>query len=394
MRLATLAIKNVGRHKFRTALTIAGIAIAIILFTAMRTVVLSWTGGVEESQSDRIATRHKVTFILSLPKRYAEDIGKVDGVTRLNGVPQVNYNIWFGGKLASRPKEQFATIGTDPQTFLSVYNEIRVDPKQADTWKKDRRGALIGDRLANQFGWKVGEKVVLAGSIYPGDWEFIIDGIYTSDRRTVDRSGFYFHWDYVNESPRVRVKDQVGWIVTRIDRSDRSAAISKTVDAMFDVRDTQTVTSSERALYQSFLGFFTAILRAIDFVTIAILAIIVLILGNTIGMAVRERTSEYGSLRALGFGGKHLAGFVVGESLTIGLVGGVIGLFTASLLINKVLGPFIEDHAGSLIPHFRVPVTLTLLGLAIAAGLSILAAALPAYQASKLRVADALRAIE
>lgn len=394
MRLATLAVKNVGRHKGRTVLTATGIAVAIVLFMVMRTIVLSWTGAVDASAKDRIATRHKVTFIQTLPKRYVEDIGQMPGVSKVNGVPQVTYMNWFGGKDASRPDDFFGTIATDPKTFLQIYDEIIVDPKQEEAWKQNRRGALVGDSLAKKFGWKLGQRIVIQGTIFPGDWEFIVEGIYTATRRTVDRSTLWFHWDYLNDSPVARPKDQVGWIATRVDDPAQSAAISKRIDKMFEERDTQTVTMSEKALNQSFLGFFSAILTAIDVVTFAILVIIVLILGNTIAMAVRERTSEYGCLRAIGFRGKHIAAFVVGESLTIGLMGGALGLAVSWLLVNQALGPFIEENMGGIFPHFQIPPDLAVLGLGIAALLGVVAALLPAYRASRLKVTDALRAVE
>ncbi len=388
MNLATLAIKNVGRHKGRTLLTALGIAVAIILFTLMRTFVLSWTGAIEHAAKDRIGTRHKVTFVMTLPKRYVDDI------KNLPGVAKVSWMNWFGGKVESRPNEFFGTIATDPESFLDVYDEIIVDPKQAEAWKQNRQGALVGDRLAKQFGWKLGQKIVISGSIYPGDWEFIVEGIYTAQRRSVDRSTLWFHWDYLNDSTAMRVKDQVGWIVTRVDDPKKSGQISKQIDAMFDERDTQTITMSEKAMQQSFLGMISAVLTAIDIVTIAILAIIVLILGNTIAMAVRERTTEYGCLRAIGFRGKHIAAFVVGESITIGLLGGALGLGFSQLLINGMLGPFLEENMGGMFPHFKLAPGLIAVALAIAAGLAVLAAVLPAYSASKLKVVDALRAIE
>src|SRR5262249_30547523 len=161
-------------------------------------------------------------------------------------------------------------------------DEIIVDPKQAAAWKQNRQGALIGDRLATQMGWKVGDRVVLSGTIFPGNWDFVIEAIYTAERRTVDRSSFYFHWDYLNESPSTRQKDQIGWIVTRIDDPTQSATIAKRIDAMFEERDVQTISMSEQAMQQSFLGMISAVLKAIDVVTVAILIIIVLILGNTI----------------------------------------------------------------------------------------------------------------
>jgi putative ABC transport system permease protein len=394
MRLATLAIKNVGRHKFRTALTAVGIAVAIILFALMRVIVIAWTGGVEDAATDRIGTRHKVTFIMSLPKKYVDDIGKLPGVARKNGVPQVTWASWFGGKDAAHPNDFFATIATDAKSLLNVYPEIKVDPKQAEAWVQDRRGALIGDRLADKMGWKLGQKIVLTGTIYPGNWELNIDGIYTSQRKTVDRSSLWFHWDYLNDSPLVKQKDQVGWIMSRIDEPGRSAALSKQIDKMFDERDTQTATMSEKALNQSFLGFFSAVLGAINVVTIAILVIIVLILGNTIAMGVRERTSEYGCLRAIGFEGKHITRLVVGESLTIGIIGGAIGLGIAYVLVNVLLRPVVEENLGGLISQFMMPESLVLLSLGIAAVLAVLAAVLPAFWASKLKVTDALRTVE
>jgi putative ABC transport system permease protein len=394
MNLATLAVKNVSRHKGRTALTALGIAVAIVLFTLMRVFVLSWTGSVDDAASDRLGTRHKVTFIMTLPKRYAEDIANIPGVAKVNGVAQVSYMNWFGGKVESRPNDFFATIATDPETFLQVYNEIIVDPAQAAAWKGNRQGALVGDQLAKLMGWKVGDKVVLSGSIYPGNWDFVIEGIYTAQRRTVDRSTFWFHWNYLNESPVSRIKDQIGWIVTRVDTPGASAAIAKKIDAVFDERDVQTLTMSEKAMNQSFLGMFSAILKAIDVVTVAILLIIVLILGNTIAMAVRERTHEYGCLRAIGFRGKHIAAFVVGESLTIGLIGGLLGLAIAQVFINGLLGPAVEEMMGAMFPHFRIPPSLAATGMVIAAGLAVVAAIVPAYRASKLNVAESLRTVE
>ena len=294
--------------------------------------------------------------------------------------------------MTSSPRSQLIR-----DSFLDVYDEIIVDPKQAEAWKQNRRGALVGDLLAKSYGWKVGDRIVLQGTIFPGDWEFIVEGIYTAERRSVDRrSTLWFHWDYLNDSPVVRQqdKDKVGWIVSRVNDPARAAQVAKQIDTMFDSRDTQTTTMNEKAFQQSFLGFFSAVLTAIDVVTFAILIIIALILGNTIVMAVRERTSEYGCLRAIGFRGKHLVGLVIGESLTIGLVGGLVGLGFGALVVNGLVGPFIEENMGGIFPHFRIPVELAALGLAVAAVLAVVAAIWPAYRASKLKVADAIRTVE
>jgi len=397
MRLATLAVKNVGRHKGRTALTALGIAVAIVLFMLMRTVVLSWTGAIDHAAQDRLVTRHKVTIIMPLDKRYVSDVAQLPSIARSkDGSPLVTWGNWFGAKDPNKPNDFFATIATDPKSFLEVYDEIIVDPKQAEAWKQNRRGALVGDSLAKSYGWKVGDRIVLQGTIFPGDWEFIIEGIYTAERRSVDRRSLWFHWNYLNDSPIVRQqdKDKVGWIVSRVSDPGRAAQVAKQIDTMFDSRDTQTTTMNEKAFQQSFLGFFSAVLTAIDVVTFAILVIIALILGNTIFMAVRERTSEYGCLRAIGFRGKHLAWLVIGESVTIGLVGGLLGLGLSALMVNKLLGPFIEENFGGIFPHFQIPVELAALGLLVAAVLAVVAAIWPAYRASKLKVADAIRTVE
>jgi putative ABC transport system permease protein len=388
VNLATLSMRNALRSRGRTVLTILGIAVAVILFTLMRTVVASWTGAQEFAAKDRIGTRHKVTFVMTLPKKYVEQIKAVPGVS------QVNYANWFGGKDPNHPSDFFGKIAVDVATFLDVYPEIVVDPAQAEAWKQDRRGALVGDQLAKKFGWKVGQKVVMVGDIYPGDWEFIIDGIYTATSRAVDRSSMWFHWEYLNDSPVVRRKDQVGWIVSRIDDPTRSADISRQIDAMFDSQDTQTLTMSEKAMQQSFMGMFSAILTGINYISIAILLIILLILGNTIAMAVRERTGELGAMRAIGFQPRHIALLVAGEALVVGLLGGLVGLGLAYLFIDKAMGPMLEENMGAMFPFFRITGVVAAQAIGVAVLAAGLAAILPARRAARLDVVTALRTVE
>lgn len=388
MTLAGLAMKNVLRQKGRSALTILGIAVAIVLFTLMRTLVQSWTGSIDEAATDRLVTRHKVTLVMTLPKKY------VDQVKQIPGVKYANYANWFGGKDPNHPSDFFATIAIDPATFHEVYPEVIVDPAVLEAWKQDRRGALIGDQLAAKFGWKPGQKVTLKGSIFPGNWEFVIAGTYTSKSKTMDRSSFWFHWDYLNDSKTTIRKDQIGWIVTLVDDPTRSAEISRQIDALFEPQDNQTTTMSEKAFQQSFLGMFSAILTAIDFVSIAILAIILLILGNTIAMSVRERTSEYGAMRAIGFQPRHIAASVAGESLFIGFLGGALGLGLAFLFINMVLGPFLGENMGAMFPHFMIGGRIALMAIGVAMLVASLAAILPAFRAARLDVVTALRTLE
>jgi putative ABC transport system permease protein len=389
MSLASVAVKNVGRNTFRTVLTIVGVGVAMLAFVLLRTVLSAWTMGADFAAQDRVATRHKITFVMSLPKRYADDVRGVPGVT------DTTWCNWFGARIKDREDVFFANIATDPESFLRVYDEIDVPADQKQAWLEDRQGALIGSQLARQMNWKVGDKVNLQGTIYPGNWEFKIDGIYTAKRKSIDQSTFWFHWKYMNESPQLgeQMRDRIGWIVSRIKDPGASARIAKSIDAMFDSRDIQTLSMSERAMNTSFLGMISTLLKAVDIVSVVILAIMLLILGNTIAMGVRERTHEYGVLRAIGFLPRHIAGLVVGEAIAVGLAGGALGVGIGYPLINQGVGRFLEDNFTGFFPYFRVAESDALGAIAVGMIVAAIAAALPAYNASKLNVIDALRRV-
>ena len=368
-------------------MTLAGIAVALIAFLLVRTVVTSWNSAVDHAAKDRIGTRHKVTFIMPLPRKYVDDIRATPGVSA------ATWANWFGGKNPKAETEFFATIAVDIPSFIEVYKEIELQPGVAEAWKANRRGAVIGDVLAKKFGWKVGDKVTLQGSIYPGDWEFEIVGIYKALQRSVDRSTFWFDWNYLNESPMQRQKDTVGWIVSRVDDPSKSADISRRIDKMFDERDDQTVTMSEKALSQSFMGMFSAILKALDIVSVVILLIMMLIVGNTIAMGVRERTNEYGMMRAIGYTPGTIARYVVLESAFIGLLGGLFGVGLGTVFVNFGIGRFLEENMGGFFPFFRVSTGTMLFAMGAAIVLGALASSLSAWRAAKLDVIQALRKV-
>jgi putative ABC transport system permease protein len=387
MNLTSIAARNIGRNKLRTTLTVSVVAIATLFFILLRTVVWSWTSASEFSKKDRIATRHKVSFVMQLPKRYAEEIATVPGVTA------VAWANWFGAKDPKNEQDFFATIATDPKSLLNVYSEIKTTAPEKAAWFEDRQGALVGDALAKKKGWKVGDKVTLSGTIYPGDWTFNVRGIYTTTTTNVDRSTLWFHWDYLNESLPPRQKDLVGWIMTNIADSSQSGRISKEIDAKFDDRDLQTITMSEAALNQSFLGMFSAVLKAIDIVSVVITLIMALIVGNTIAMGVRERTNEYGVLRAIGFLPTHIARFILAEGLVIGVLGGTVGVLLGYPVVNGAMSRVIEENMGNMFPQFKVQPEIALFAFGLATLLGLVAAILPARKASKLQVVEALRRV-
>jgi putative ABC transport system permease protein len=380
-----IAARNLKRSWFRTIFTVLGAAIALMAFVMIRTIVWSWNAGIENAASDRIGCRHKVSFIMQLPKRYIDDVRGVPGVKA------ATYANWFGAKIPTKPDEFFANMAVDEKSFLEVMDEAVVDPASKQRWLEDKKGALVGDAIAKKMGWKVGDKVVLEGTIYPGDWEFNISGIYTASRKSLDRSQFWFHWDYMNDSVREARKDQIGWIMARV--GGDSATVSQSIDKIFDERDVQTVTMSERAMNASFMAGFSTILTALKYVSFVILIIMLLILGNTISMGVRERTKEYAVLRAIGFEPSHIRFFVIGEALALGLITAAVGLGISYAFINNVIGRALEENMGAMFPYFRVDPLTASLAVGAAIVLSVTASLIPAVQAGDIPVTQALRRV-
>jgi putative ABC transport system permease protein len=388
MTLTGLAFKNLSRNRFRAVLTVLGVMVAILTFVLLRTVVYAWTSGAEFAAKDRVVTRHKVTFVMTLPKKYIEE------VRALPHVKLATWANWFGGKDPKHDHEFFGAFAVDDKTYFQVYSEMKVPDPDMQTWRDDRRGAIVGDVLAKKMGWKVGDVVNLESGIYGHNpWPFNIDGIYTATSRSIDRSSFVFHWDYLNDTIPVEARDQIGWMVSRVDEPGAAADVGVAIDRVFDVKDTQTLSQDERAFNTSFLAGISDILTAINIISLAILLIMMLILGNTIAMGVRERTNEYGALRAIGFLPKHIAWFILGEAMSIAAIGGAAGVAVAYPLIEKGLGRWLEENVGTFFPYFRIDPVTSVIAFLLALGLGAVAASIPAYRASKLKVVDALRRV-
>lgn len=385
--LFLIAARNLGRNWLRTILTVLGAAVALIAFVMLRTVLTSWEVGAEYAAKDRLGTRHKVSFIMQLPKRYIDDVRAVPGVK------QATWANWFGGKDPKKPDEFFATLAVDPPSFLPVMDELVLDAEAKTRWLSDKKGAVVGDVLAKKLGLKVGDKYTLQGSIYPGDWEFTVSGIYTAARKSLDRSQFLFHWSYLNDAIPEARRDTIGWIMTRVEDPSKSADISASIDRTFDERDTQTVTMSERNMQLSFMAMFGAILTVLDIVSVIILLIMLMILGNTIAMGVRERTREYAVLRAIGFQPAHIRFFVVGEATVLGVIAGGVGVGIAYPFVNGMMGKAIEENMSAWFPYFRVEPKVAALAVVIAVVLACAASLIPAIQAGRISVTDALRRV-
>jgi putative ABC transport system permease protein len=385
--LASLALRNLGRNKFRAFLTVTAVAVSIVAFLLLRTVVWAWSSGAEWSAKDRIVTRHKVTFVIWLPKRYVEEVRQAPHIKT------ATWATWFGAKDPKHETEFFTSLAVDPATYFDVYNEVDIAPEAFDHWKRDRQGAIVGDVLAKKLGWKVGDRITLQSGIFPGDWQFTIDGIYTARAKSVDRSTLLFAWSYLNDSIRPSQRDMVGWIVSRVDDPSHVADIGAALDKRFEDLDTPTLSQDEGSFNASFLAMFSAILSALDMISAVILGIMTLIVGNTMAMGVRERSQEFGVLRAIGFLPKHVAFWIVVESVFLALGGGIVGVALAWPFINYGVGRFIEENMGSMFPYFRLEVANVALALAVSALLGAAASGIPAFRASRVRVIDAVRRV-
>lgn len=388
MNLVSLATRNVGRNRFRTALTTVGVAVAVVAFVLLRTVISSMAVAVTHAAHDRIGIRHKVSFMMQLPRRY------IDTVRQTPGVQTATFANWFGGKDPRNPREFFPTLAVDPESFLDVYDEISVTPAERQRWIADRQGVIVGDQLAKLLRLRVGDTVTLAGTIYPGNWVFHVSGIYTATRRSMDRSEFLFHWDYLNNSLPERRRDEIGWIIARVSDPSRAGGVAASIDRAFDVQDVQTLSMSERAMNLSFMGMMSGLLTAINAISGIILLILLMLFGNTMSMGVRERTQEYGVLRALGFLPKHVAGFILGEAAVLGLAAGLLGLALSYPFVQYGLGRWLEENMGSMVPYFRIETATAVQALGFSVLLGVAAAVIPAVRASRLTVTDALRRID
>ncbi len=387
MTLAGIAVRNLAHNGLRAALTVVGVAVAVLAFLLLQAVTAAWVSGPRSAPRDRVVTRHKVTFAMALPKHY------VEVVRSSSHVKAATWASWFGGRDPRHDTDFFATLAVDPSSYFSVYDDMKVPRAERDAFEHDKQGAIVGDVLARKFGWRVGEKVVLQSGIVPGEWRFTIDGIYTATSKAVDRSNFILRWDYINDSVPVDRRDMIGWIVSRVDDPTRAAQVSVGIDGLFDDRDIQTLSQDERSVGAHFLAMLSAILDALDAVSAVILVVMMLILGNTVAMGVRERAAEYGVLRAIGFLPSHVAFSVVAESLVLGALGGLLGTALAWPFIDVLVARLVADTMGPFFPSFGLDASQMAIGILLPAALGAIASAIPAWTASRRSVIDSIRRV-
>ncbi len=382
-----LVFRDLRRNPLRLLLTVLAGAVGVTAFIFLRTVVDIFYYAAEAAQVDRLIVRNKVSIAQPLPLSYYARIAALPGVTA------VTHQEWFGGTLGEAQKDFFPNFAIDPNTFLDVFPEYAATPEELSALRGDPCGALIGEKLARRFGWKTGDRVTLKGQFYPGDWTFNVRGIYTGTRPGADTTALAFGYRCLNESERLPegMKDQVGLYAVRVDDPARSGEVAAAIDGMFGNSPSPTKTESEKAFQLGFVAMSSAIVTAVKVVSNVILLIILLVIGNTLAMAVRERTRDISTLRAIGFRPRTILLLVLVESSVIGLLSGALGMLAAPSLVNG-FARLIASQFGQLPDNVMRPRTLVVAALA-ALAVSLLAAVGPGIRALRIPVAEGLRKV-
>lgn len=384
MFILKILLRNAFRHKLRTTLTIIGIAVAITAFGLLRSLVELWYLGAERSSATRLITRNAISLVFPMPISYG------DRIRQAPGIKAVSYGNWFGGIYIDE-KNFFANYAVSPKTYLDLYPEFILPPYQKAAFIRDRKACIAGRKLANLFGWKIGDTITLRGTIFPGQWEFVLRGIYRGAEKSTEERVLMFQWDYLNETMKHTAPqraDQVGFFLIGVTRPDLAAEVAVAVDGMFKNSLAETLTETERAFNLGFIAMTEAILVAIQFVSYMIIVIIMIVAANTMAMTARERMTEYATLKTLGFGSAYIATIVFGESLVIALTGGVIGV-----LLTFPGAHWIESELSQYFPAFNVSRLTISLEFLAALVIGTVAAIIPTWRAATIGISEGLRRI-
>ena len=384
MRFLYLIWSNLKRKKLRTILTLLSILVAFVLFSLLSALKLALGGGVNMADANRLIVHHRVSFIQLLPYSYNARMARIPGVSA------VSHQTWFGG-VYQDPKNQFATFPVEPELFLAMNPEISLPAGEKEAWLKTRTGAVVGRTLAKRFHWKIGDRVPLTSPFLPsksgGAWLFDIVGIYDGAKKTADTSTFLFRYDYFDEA-RAYGAGLVGWYQVRVDDPKHAAEVAAAIDAEFANSPAETKAETEGAMFQGFAQQIGDIATIVTAILAAVFFTILLVAGNTMAQSVRERTQELGVLKAVGFTNELVLGVVLGESLIITFVGGIFGLLFGWFMVAGLgQSSFIRQY----FPLFFMPESDLIMGGVLALVLGFVAGILPAIQAMRLRLADALR---
>ena len=382
MKFFNLIWSNLKRKKLRTILTLLSITVAFVLFSYLAAIRMAFSMGIEVAGLDRLVVRHKVSIIQMLPESYEARM------ERIEGVEDATYGTWFGG-IYQKPSNFFAQMPVNPEEFLEMFPEYLLSDEEKSTWLETRTGAVAGRQIADRFGWKIGDRIPIQATIWDKkdgsrNWEFDLVGIYEGAEKGTDDTQFLFRQDFFHES-RLYGEGEIGWYWVRVSEPERAAEIAQAIDLEFANSPAETKAEPEGAFVQGFAEqvgnvglILTAILTAVFFT-------ILLVAGNTMAQAVRERLEELGVLKALGFTNRNVRRLVLAESCLIAVLGGGLGLVLGWLLVSQ------GDPTGGALPIFFFPISDLLVGIVLVFFLGLVAGFLPALQAQRLQISEALR---
>jgi putative ABC transport system permease protein len=375
-----LVLANLGRHKLRSILTIASVALALFLFASLRSVVTTMAAAAQFGGARRLVTLNATGLVFPLPLAYGNRIKALPGVTGLS------WANWFGGRYGDG-KNFFANFAVDAQSYLELYPEIVMPADQKQAFLQDRTGAIIGERLIHDFGWKLGQNVTLQGTIFQGDWTFTIDGVYHPTDPAIGDNVLIFHHDYFDE--RIGRAGIAGWYIVEIDDPSHAPQIAKAIDDMFRNSSSPTKTRTEREFQASFATMWGNVSFLMSTIGLAVVFAILLVTANAMMMSARERTGEIAVLKTVGFSDRLLFALVMVEAGALALTGAAIGLGGA-----KLLYPAINFNGAGFLPGFKVATSTLIIGALVAVGLMLASGLVPALRAARLPIVQALRKVE
>jgi putative ABC transport system permease protein len=380
MKFFGLIRANLFRKKIRFILTIGSFAVALFLFGVLAVVRVAFSGGIDIAGADRLVVINRTSIIQPLPLAYA------DKIKRIPGVKEITYANWFGGVYQDE-RNFFPQFAIDVDNQRRVYPEFDIPEEQWQNFVKDRQGAIAGAATAKRFGWKVGDRIPIKGTFLAGVWEFNLDGIYHGTRQADDETQFWFQWKRLDEQVPAQYKSHVGWYTVKLERPDDSLRISRAIDSEFANSPFETHTDTEKAFAAGWVKQFGNIQFLIMAIGGVVFFTLLLVTGNTMAIAVRERTGELAVLKAVGYSDRFVLLFVLFESLLIAVIGGALGLGLAKLF---TLG---GDPTRGLLPFFFLPGKAILAGLGVTLAVGAASGVIPAIGAMRLRVVDALRRV-
>jgi putative ABC transport system permease protein len=397
MKYLPYIIRHLQRNWIRTATTVLGMAMCVFLFCVLQTLVRAVNFGLSSTDANRLVTRHAVGLTSNLPVTYGERIRQVKGVKR------VAISNWFGGFIGSTStninwSDFFPNFAIDSEEYLGMHPEFMLTPQERTAYMSNRRGALVGEDLANKFHWKIGSQFQLESTIPPyrvgKPFDFIVEGIYHTDKRRYPNASLqlmFFHYKYLYEATGQR--SGVGTYNVEIDDPSKAAVIGKEIDALFANSDAESKTETEAAFAASFVALAGNLSLVLNLIGTAVAFTILLVTANTMSMAVRERRTEIAVLKTLGFSSGLVMMLVLSEALVIGVLGGLLGLVLSRGLISALPKvPVIGDIVAAY-PSFGLSVDIALFGFAVAVVLSTAAGFFPAMTAFRARITNMLRTV-